>query len=228
MTDTSGMFTVGNAMAAVLTENDPQTYGPPVDRAAFQWVSGPACPAISGKGPQIISGTLQISQAGQPVPPPTPTPAPTLAQWPSPEPSLNFAGGDFVVVNSWNGCRIHVTFAATSKADGTGASGAVVMTAVPSESCQGQATGRITCLLVTGSHAVLSAWLDDTSGIFSIGNVLQATVTKNDPQTYGPPVDRAGFGLADGSPECPPGISGMGPQIISGTLQVSQARQPGL
>lgn len=47
---------------------------------------------------------------------------------------------------------------------------------------------------------------------------------ESDPQTYGPPVDRAGFGIAVGSPECPPAIAGTGPAIRSGTIVVSPAR----
>jgi hypothetical protein len=71
--------------------------------------------------------------------------------------------------------------------------------------------------------AVFSGWLDETSGIFDIGNVVQATVTQGDPQTYGPPVDRAGVGLAVGSPECPPAISGTGPAIMSGSIEIAPA-----
>lgn len=150
----------------------------------------------------------------------------SLAVGPSPrfDPNLNSAGGDFVVIDGWNGCRVHAKLAATSKPDGTEASGTFLLTAVAGEQCQGRASGRITCLLVNGNSAMYSGWLDDATGMFSIGNVLQGSLTQNDPQTYGPPVDRAFLGLADGSPECPPALSGPGgPQIISGTLQVSAA-----
>lgn len=169
----------------------------------------------------ILLATLTLSHKGSP-------PSPAFAPTPSLDPNLNFAGGDFVVTNGWNGCKIHTKLAATSKADGTGASGTVVMSAASGQSwCQGQASGRIICLLVSGNSAIYSGWLDDTTGIFSIGNVLQGSVTENAPQAYGPPVDRAFLGLADGSPECPPALSGPGgPQIISGTLHVSAARPP--
>lgn len=153
--------------------------------------------------------------------------APTSPFHPSPvvkrDPHLNFASGDFKTVADVNACRMQVKFTATSKADGTGATGTITMNVVPSSGCTGQAAGRITCLLVTGNHAVFSGWLDSTSGIFNIGNVVLATITQGDPQTYGPPVDRAGIGIAVGSPECPPAISGTGPAIISGSIQVAQA-----
>lgn len=225
----SGMFGTGNVVMATLTENDPQIYGPPVDRAGFGVADGsPECPpAIEGKGPQIISGTLHVSPAGQakPTGQPEPLPTPTPAVWPNPAPNMNFAGGDFVVVDGWNGCKVHMRFAATSEPNGTGASGAFSMAAAPGGQCDGQASGRITCLLVNGNSAMYSAWVDDATGIFTIGNVLQGSITQNDPQAYGPAVDRAFLGLADGSPECPPALSGPGgPQIISGTLQVSAAR----
>jgi hypothetical protein len=154
--------------------------------------------------------------------------SPAVAPTSSLDPSLNFAGGDFVVVDGWNGCKIHVKLAATSKPDGTGASGTAEMAAAAGQSwCEGQASVRITCLLVKGNSALFSGWLDDTTGIFDIGNVLQGSVTENDPQAYGPPVDRAFLGVATGSPECPPALSGPGgPQIISGTLQVWVARPP--
>jgi hypothetical protein len=136
---------------------------------------------------------------------------------------LSFAGGEFETIADMNNCRMHVKLAATSKLDGTGAVGTITLAPVQSGRCNGQATGRITCLLVTGNHAVLSGWLDDASGIFGVGNVVLATVTENDPQLYGPPVDRAHVGLASGSPECPPGISGSGPAVVSGAVQVWQA-----
>ena len=73
-------------------------------------------------------------------------------------------------------------------------------------------------------HAVIDGWMDNPTGVFSGGDIMQATVTENDPQSYGPPVDRAGFGIADGSPECPPAIAGTGPAIRSGTIVVSPPR----
>ncbi|TMD66017.1 MAG: hypothetical protein E6I84_07555 [Chloroflexi bacterium] len=230
--DRSAMFTAGNVVQATLTENDPQPYGPPVDRAGFGVVAGsPECPpAIEGTGPQIMSGTLHVSPAGASKPgfqQPTPQPVPTPALWPNPAPNMDFASGDFVVVAGWNSCQIHVRLAATSKPDGTGAYGSVFMTAVPADHCQGEATGRVTCLLASGDSAMYSGWLDQATGMFSIGNVIQGSVTQNDPQAYGSPVDRAFLGLADGSPECPPALSGPGgPQIISGTLRVSVASPP--
>lgn len=169
----------------------------------------------------ILLATLTLSHKGSAT-------SPAFGPTPSLDPNLNFAGGDFVVTNGWNGCKINVKLAATSKADGTGASGTVVMSMASGQSwCQGRATGRLTCLLVTGNSAMFSGWLDDTTGMFSIGNVLQGSVTENAPQAYGPPVNRAFLGLADGSPECPPALSGPGgPQIISGSLHVSAARPP--
>ena len=176
---------------------------------------------VATYGLLILLATLALSHkisAGSPLPTPGP------AVWPTPDPNMNSVAGEFVVVDGWNGCKIHVKLAATSKPNGTGAYGAFLMTAVPAEQCQGQASGRITCLLVNGNSAMYSGWLDDDTGMFTIGNVLLGSVTQNDPQAYGPPVDRAFLGLADGSAECPPALSGPGgPQIISGTLQVSAA-----
>jgi len=140
------------------------------------------------------------------------------------DPSLNFAGGDFVTGTGFNDCKMHVNFVATSRRDGTGASGTFIMTVVNTANCDGQASGRIACLLVNGNHAVIDGWMDNPTGVFSAGDIMQATVTQNDPQAYGPPVDRAGFGIAGGSPECPPAIAGTGPAIRSGTIVVSPAR----
>ena len=165
----------------------------------------------------ILLATLALSHQGS-------AGSPAVGPSPRVNPNLNFAGGDFVVIDGWNGCRVHAKLAATSQADGTDASGSFSLTAVGREQCQGQASGRITCLLVNGNSAMYSGWLDDATGMFSIGNVLLGSLTQNDPQTYGPPVDRAFLGLADGSPECPPALSGPGgPQIISGSLRVSAA-----
>ena len=144
--------------------------------------------------------------------------------WPTMDSRLNFAGGEFETIADVNSCRMRVKLAATSKADGTGAVGTITLAPVQSSRCNGHATGRITCLLVTGNHAVLSGWLDDASGLFAVGNVVLATVTENDPQLYGPPVDRAHVGIASGSPECPPGISGSGPVVVTGAVQVWQAQ----
>lgn len=155
---------------------------------------------------------------------PGPTASPTVS--PTIDPSLNHVAGDFVVVDGWNSCKTSVKLAATSQADGTNASGTFELSAVGGPSwCAGQAKGRITCLLVNGNAAMFSGWVDETSDSFNIGNVLQGDIVENDPQTYGPPVDRAFISLASGSPECPPALSGPGgPQIISGTLTVSPAR----
>lgn len=188
--------------------------------------------AVSVYSTLSLIAVLTLSPKGTPTPIPMPqlfpsptvvsSPIPTVASWPSPDPSLNFAAGDFVVVDGWNGCKIRVQLAATSRPDYTGSTGAYTLDGVGPD-CQGHAAGRITCLLVTGNFAKVSGWLDQSSGMFTIGNVLQATLTQADPQPYGPPVSRAGIGLADGSPECPPAIEGKGPQIVSGTLLVSLA-----
>jgi len=193
--------------------------------------------AISVCSTLSLIAVLTLSPKGTPTPTPTPTfqlfptaqsiPTPAVASWPSPDPSLNFAGGDFVVVDGWNGCKVRVQLAATSRPDYTGSTGAFTLAGVGPD-CQGQpggqAAGRITCLIVSGNFAKLSGWLDESSGMFTMANVLRMTLTQNDPQQYGPTVSRAGVGLAGGSPECPPAIEGKGPQIISGTLQVWQAR----
>jgi hypothetical protein len=140
------------------------------------------------------------------------------------DPSLNFAGGDFVTGTGFTDCQMHVNFAATSRRDGTGASGRFVATVINTDNCEGQATGQVACLLVNGNHATFDGWMDQRTGVFSGGTMMMAVVTENDPQTYGPPVDRAGFGIAGGGPECPPPITGTGPQVKSGTVIVAQAR----
>jgi len=171
--------------------------------------------------PPAVSINQSASASGTPQFLPSATGTPHI--WPTMDSRLNFAGGEFETIADMNNCRMHVRLAATSKADGTGAVGTITLTPVQSSRCNGQATGRITCLLVTGNHAVLSGWLDDASGIFDVDNVVLATVTESDPQLYGSPVDRAHVGLASGSPECPPGISGSGPAVVSGAVQVWQA-----
>ena len=171
----------------------------------------------------FVFATLAISHshsAGAESPTASPTVSPTFDQ------ALNHATGDFVVVDGWNSCKTAVKLAATSQADGSNASGTFELTAVGGPSwCTGQAKGRITCLLVNANTAMFSGWVDEASDSFNIGNVLQGDIIESDPQTYGQPVDRAFIGLAAGSPECPPALSGPGgPQIISGTLTVSPAR----
>lgn len=161
------------------------------------------------------SATAQPSSSGG-----TPGPFPPV----SIDPSLNFAGGDFETGTGFNDCMMHVNFSATSRRDGTGASGTFTATVLKAANCNGQATGKISCLLVNGNHAVFDGWMDNPTGVFSGGQIMMGTVTENDPQTYGALVDRAGFGIAGGGPECPPPIAGVGPQIRSGTIVVSQAR----
>src|SRR5207302_1914981 len=56
------------------------------------------------------------------------------------DPSLNFAGGDFVTGTGFNDCNMHLNFAATSKRDGTGAVGKFIMTVVPTPNCGGQSS----------------------------------------------------------------------------------------
>jgi hypothetical protein len=167
--------------------------------------------------------TPQNSPAAQPTPS-----GQTISSAPYPsatiDPSLNFAGGDFVTETGFNNCKMHVNFAATSRRDGTGAAGTFIMTVIKSANCEGQASGRIACLLVSANHALMDGRMDNPTGVFSAGDIMQATVTHNDPQSYGPPVDRAGFGIAVGSPDCPPAIAGTGPAIKSGTIVVSPAR----
>ena len=186
-----------------------------VTAAAILALGSVSTAAILTFGPRPLAG--QASPSGQPIPSP---PYPPVRI----DPSLNFAGGDFVTGTGFNDCKMHVNFVATSKRDGTGAGGTFIMTVVKTANCDGQATGRIACLLVSGNHAMIDGWMDNPTGVFSAGDIMQATVTENDPQAYGPPVDRAGFGIAGGSPECPPAIAGTGPAIRSGTIVVSAAR----
>jgi len=207
MLDGSGALTMRIGMAIVTA-------------AAILAVGAVSTAAILTFGPVYLVGKKN----------PTPTSSPTAQASPSPyppvaiDPSLNFAGGDFVTGTGFTSCQMHVNFAATSKRDGTGASGTFIMTVVKNASCDGEASGRIACLLVNGNQAVIDGWMDKPTGVFSAGDIMQATVTQNDPQAYGPPVDRAGFGIASGSPECPPAISGTGPAIRSGTIVVTPAR----
>ncbi len=198
-----------------------------VTAAAILALGAVSTAAILTFGPKPLavqtSPTPQSSPTAQASPSPQPNPSP-----PYPpariDPSLNFAGGDFVTRTGFNDCKMHVNFVATSKRDGTGAGGIFIMTVVKTANCDGQASGRIACLLVNGNHAVIDGWMDNPTGAFSAGDIMQATVTENDPQAYAPPVDRAGFGIAGGSPECPPAIAGTGPAIRSGTIVVSAAR----
>src|ERR687884_278833 len=118
---------------------------------------------------------------------------------------------------------MRVNFAVTSNPDGTRPTGKFVMTAIQKPGCSGTATGKIACLVINGNRAVIDGWMDDPSGIFSQGQIMQGSVTVGDPQTYGPPVDRAGFGIASGSPECPPAIEGSGPAIRTGKIVISAA-----
>ena len=187
-----------------------------VTAAAILALGSVSTAAILTFGPRPLAGQASPSPTTDPTSPPYP---PVRI-----DPSLNFAGGDFVTGTGFNDCKMHVNFVATSKRDGTGAGGTFIMTVVKTANCDGQATGRIACLLVNGNHAMIDGWMDNPTGVFSAGDIMQATVTENDPQAYGPPVDRAGFGIAGGSPECPPAIAGTGPAIRSGTIVVSAAR----
>jgi len=175
-----------------------------------------AVPSLSAQPSASQQASPEVSPSGQ-IPAP-PYPPVTI------DSTVNFAGGDFVTGTGFTSCQMHVNFVATSKRDGTGAAGTFIMTVIKTANCAGQATGRIACLLVNGNHAVIDGWMDNPTGVFSAGDIMQATVTENDPQTYGPPVDRAGFGIASGSPECPPAISGTGPAIRSGAIVVTPAR----
>ena len=213
-----------------------------VTAAAILAVGAVSTAAILTFGPTYLVAQKRPIPSSSPTAQPSPSVLPTPSPQPSPEvspsgqipsppyppvtidSSLNFAGGDFVTGTGFNNCQMRVNFVATSKRDGTGAAGTFIMTVVKTASCDGQATGRIACLLVNGNHAVIDGWMDNPTGVFSAGDIMEATVTENDPQTYGPPVDRAGFGIASGSPECPPGISGTGPAIRSGTIVVTPAR----
>ena len=185
-----------------------------VTAAAILALGSVSTAAILTFGPRPLAGQAS----------PSPTADPSVYPPVRIDPSLNFAGGDFVTGTGFNDCKMHVNFVATSKRDGTGAGGTFIMTVVKTTNCDGQATGRIACLLVSGNHAMIDGWMDNPTGVFSAGDIMQATVTENDPQAYGPPVDRAGFGIAGGSPECPPAIAGTGPAIRSGTIVVSAAR----
>ena len=187
-----------------------------VTAAAILALGSVSTAAILTFGPRPLAGQASPSPTTDPTSPPYP---PVRI-----DPSLNFAGGDFVTGTGFNDCKMHVNFVATSKRDGTGAGGTFIMTVVKTANCDAQATGRIACLLVNGNHAMIDGWMDNPTGVFSAGDIMQATVTENDPQAYGPPVDRAGFGIAGGSPECPPAIAGTGPAIRSGTIVVSAAR----
>ena len=195
--------------------------------AAILVVGAVSTAAILTFGPRALLAQKSASPHDSPTAQPSPSDQKTSSQPYPPvaiDPSLNFAGGDFVTGTGFNDCKMHVNFAATSKRDGTGAAGTFMMTVVQADNCEGQATGQIACLLVSGNHAVMDGWMDNPTGVFRGGDIMQATVTENDPQSYGPPVDRAGFGIADGSPECPPAIAGTGPAIRSGTIVVSPAR----
>ena len=186
-------------------------------RVAQVTPSAQASPIASTSPIASASPTASVNPTS---PRPTPAPFPPAHI----DPSLNFAGGDFLTGTGFNSCQMRVNFSASSRRDGTGASGTFIMTVVQGAGCEGQATGKIACLLVTANHAILDGWMDNPTGVFSAGDIMQATVTQNDPQIYGPPVDRAGFGIASGSPECPPAIEGNGPAIRSGTILVSQAK----
>ncbi len=206
-----------------------------VTAAAILALGAVSTAAILTVGPRLLAAQMSPTLESSPSPStsasPGPQASPSDLQIPLPpyppariDPGLNFAGGDFVTGTGFNDCKMHVNFVATSRHDGTGASGVFIMTVLKSANCDGQASGPIACLLVNGNHAVIDGWMDNPTGAFSGGDIMQATVTQNDPQAYGPPVDRAGFGIAGGSPECPPGISGTGPAIRSGTIVVSPAR----
>lgn len=143
---------------------------------------------------------------------------------PAVDPYRNSVVGDFIAI--WNGsCRMHVSLAATSKADDSDASGNIAMALEPTDRCEGQATGRITCVWIRQDHASLSWWLAENTGDFGPQGAaaMEATLVENDLQRYGPPVDRAAFGFAN-RPECPPTYLGKGPMIFSGTMRISPAR----
>jgi len=176
-------------------------------------------------GVLILLAILAVAHKREPAGSATVTPA-ASPPLPSLDPYRNSVAGDFVGV--WNGsCRVHVTLAATSKVDNSDASGSIALVLERTDRCQGQATGRVTCLWVRENRAFLSWWLADNTGDFGPQGAaaMEASLIENDPQRYGPPVDRAAFGFAS-RPECPPPYLGAGPMIISGTIQIAQAQPP--
>jgi len=170
-----------------------------VTAAAILAVGAVSTAAILTFGPKYLvaqkSPTLTSTPTAQPSLSPQVSPSEQTPSPPYPpatiDPSLNFAGGDFVTGTGFTSCQMHVNFVATSKRDGTSASGTFIMTVIKTANCDGQASGRIACLLVNGNHAVIDGWMDNPTGVFSAGDIMQATVTENDPQAYGPPY-RAG------------------------------------
>lgn len=167
----------------------------------------------------FVLATLAISERKVP----TALPAPS----PSVDATHNVVRGDFVTISYENDCTFHVKLTATSLPDGSEASGTVVMEGFHSALCQGRATGRITCLQLTdGNNALLTGVLTEASGVFSRGTVFEGVLRQDDTQTVGPLVGRAGFVVLNGYLQCPSFLTGFGPPILSGTIQISQALAP--
>src|SRR5207245_10937343 len=144
--------------------------------AAILVVGAVSTAAILTFGPRALLAQKSASPHDSPTAQPSPSDQKTSSQPYPPvpiDPSLNFAGGDFVTGTGFNDCKMHVNFVATSKRDGTGAGGTFTMTVVKTANCDGQATGRIACLLISGNHAMIDGWRDNPTGVCSAGTIMQ-------------------------------------------------------
>jgi hypothetical protein len=174
-------------------------------------VYGPTCVANSVPG---LDPDCRTQHARKP----TPTPPGGNSQ--------NYAAGNVQIQWSGNACVTDVSFAVTSDPNGANASGTISATVVPAAHCSGELKGRITCLIVSGNHAVFGGVVTHATDVLDEGNVVFGAVTQNPPRPDGESADNADFyemGSLTGEGSCPPLETGRGWRVLEGTVIVHQA-----
>lgn len=112
-------------------------------------------------------------------------------------------------------CKMTVSFAVSSDPDGSYTAGTITMAAAPGPMCSGELTARLTCLVVTGHHALINGPVIRATGIFGIAIGVMGTLDDNPPS--------ADFGMS-GPTYCPPPYApGNGPPVLEGGISVHQA-----
>jgi len=152
------------------------------------------------------------------------------ARKPTPAPpgnsSQNYAEGNVQIQWSGNACVTDVTFAVTSDPNGANASGTIGATVVPTAHCSGQLTARLTCLIVSGNHAVFGGVVTQATDVLAAGNIVFGAVTQYPPRPDGQPADDADFyemGSLSGEGSCPPLETGWGWRVLEGSVIVHRA-----
>jgi len=127
----------------------------------------------------------------------------------------NWATGHLEARWTQGDCKFTVSFAVSSDPDGSHTAGTITMAAAPGPMCSGELTARLTCLVVTGHHALINGPVIRATGIFGIAIGVMGTLDDNPPS--------ADFGMS-GPTYCPPPYApGNGPPVLEGGIRVHHA-----